>query len=413
MVEAVPDRGDATTTAALIMGEQTAIPNDVQEDYRKSGLAHLLSISGVHMSLLAAAVFFVVRRGLALFPALALRVDGKKIAAWAALAATTLYTLISGLSVPAERSFLMIGVVLIAILLDRTAISLRTIAWAALVLITIYPDSVIGASFEMSFMAVLALIALAEHYRLKAKWRGPDGELQIFRALGVIILGLAATDIAASGSTSLFAIYHFNRFPTYSMLSNFFAGPITGLWVMPWGLVAMLLMPFGLDHWPHYLMGQGVGLVNTIARVVGDLPGSQVHVQPMSPIALAVGVAGRSGDVPVAKPVAHCRPGDVRGRGRATVAGRRAGRAHGRERQGIGDLRRRWPPHTAAGPRPDGSCTMPGASVMAVRRRPGPNRAMRRAGLACDADGCILARNGRRILIAFTAARIGGRLPRG
>lgn len=147
VTEAIKDPGDASTTAALIMGEQGAIPEDLQDAYRKSGLAHLLSISGVHMSLLAAVVFFLIRKGLALAPPVALRLDTKKIAAWIALGAVTLYVLISGLSVPAVRSFLMIGVVLVAILLDRTAISLRTIACAALVLMLVYPDAVVGASF--------------------------------------------------------------------------------------------------------------------------------------------------------------------------------------------------------------------------------------------------------------------------
>jgi competence protein ComEC len=259
------------------MGEQGAIPAELQDAYRKSGLAHLLSISGVHMSLLAAAVFFLIRRGVALVPALALRIDAKKVAAWTALGATTLYTLISGMSVPAVRSFLMIGVVLAAILLDRTAISMRTLAWAALVLMALYPDAVIGASFQMSFMAVLGLIALAEQARLKVQWRDPDGRLQAMRAAAVIFAGLVLTDVVASGATALYAIYHFDRFPTYSMVSNFFAGPITGLWVMPWGLAAMLLMPFGLDRIPLQLMGYGVGWVNDIARTVGGWPGAQVH----------------------------------------------------------------------------------------------------------------------------------------
>src|SRR5205823_395703 len=105
--------------------------------------------------------------------------------------------------------------------LDRTALSLRSIGWAALVLMAIYPDAVVGASFEMSFMAVLALIAVAEHASLRVKWRSPDGQLLILPALGLILAGAVITDIAAGGSTALFAIYHFNRFPTYSMISNF------------------------------------------------------------------------------------------------------------------------------------------------------------------------------------------------
>jgi competence protein ComEC len=142
--------------------------------------------------LLAAVVFFFMRRVLALIPALALRLDTKKAAAWTALAMLTIYLLVSGLSVPAIRSYLMIGVVLIAVLLDRTAISLHTVGWAALVLMAVYPDAVVGASFEMSFMAVLALVAVAEHVNLRAQWRAPDGQFMVLPAIGVILAARSA-----------------------------------------------------------------------------------------------------------------------------------------------------------------------------------------------------------------------------
>jgi competence protein ComEC len=362
-------------------------------------LAHLLSISGVHMSLLAAAVFFVIRRGLALVPFIALRLDTKKLAAWAALGATALYVLISGLSVPAQRSFLMIGVVLIAILLDRTAISLRTIAWAALALMAIYPEAVIGASFQMSFMAVLALIALAEYARLNVRWRGTDGEFQIFRALAMLFLGLVATDIAASGSTALYAIYHFNRFPTYSMASNFLAGPITGLWVMPWGLIAMLAMPFGLDQLPLQIMGKGVALVNAIARTVGGWPGAQVHVPPMSAVALTIGSLGLLvlclwrgrlrfvGLVLFAVAVTQpwlVSPPDVLMNDGASVVAISDANGHVIIQPGKSEkfTREVWSDRY-------GASTTDWAAATSE-------------GLRCDSEGCILTRAGQKILIAFT-----------
>ena len=397
VTEAIKDPGDATTTAALIMGEQGAIPGDLQEAYRRSGLAHLLSISGVHMSLLAAVVFFLIRKGLALVPPVALRVDTKKIAAWVALAAVTLYVLISGLSVPAVRSFLMIGVVLVAILLDRTAISLRTIACAALVLMLIYPDAVVGASFQMSFMAVLALIGLAEQMRVRVTWRNADGELAPVRALAIIFLGLAITDIVASGSTALFAIYHFNRFPTYSMASNFVAGPITGLWVMPWGLVAMLLMPLGLDRIPLELMGMGVGWVNDIARTVAAWPGAQVHVPPMSAPALAIGAFGLA--------FACLWQGRVRWGGLLLVALAVTQPFLAKAPDVLLDEESKIVAVTDASGR---LVLRPGRGGSFIRDvwkdRYGESAAKWTsvAGFTCDADGCILSRNGQRALLAFT-----------
>jgi competence protein ComEC len=402
---AIPDRGDATVTAALLMGEQSAIPGDLQDAYRMSGLAHLLSISGVHFSLLAAVVFFVVRRGLALVPALALRIDTKKAAAWVTLAMLSIYILVSGLSVPAVRSYLMIGVVLMAVLLDRTALSLRSIGWAALVLMAIYPDAVVGASFEMSFMAVLALIAIAEQYNFRAVWRTPDGQFQILPAVGAFLAGAVVTDIAAGGSTALFAIYHFNRFPTYSMVSNLVADPITGLWIMPWALIAMLTMPLGWDQAPLKLMGAGVDVVNRLARAIAAWPGAQVHVPPMSAAALAVAALGLTflclwrgrlrwaGLILVIGGLAQpwlVTPPDVLVDEDAKIVAITDGHGHLLLRPGPGDhfLRDAWLERYAAASE---TWPAPGESVL---------------GLRCDGDGCMLARNGKRALIAFHDAAL-------
>jgi len=291
VAEAVPGDAGAVATA-LINGEQTIIPEPLQDAYRAAGLAHLLSISGFHMTLLAATVFFLIRRFLALIPAIALRVDTKKIAAWCALGLTFGYLLISGMSVPAVRSFLMTAVVLTAVLLDRTALSLRTIAWAALVLMLMYPDAVFGASFQMSFMAVLALIALYEQTWLKIPWRDAKGELSLVRAVGVYVLALVVTDLVAGGTTNIIALYHFNKFPTYSLAANLIAGPLTGLWIMPMGLLGVALMPVGLDALPLRAMGAGIDILNSIVIEIASWPNAQVHVPPMKTAFLVLAASG-------------------------------------------------------------------------------------------------------------------------
>ena len=263
----IPERDRPTVLAALIMGAQSAIPQDLQEAYRVSGLAHLLSISGVHMSILTVIVFFVVRRGLALSPTIALRLDTKKVAACAALCMATLYLLVSDMSVPTVRSYLMIGVVLAAILLDRTAISLRSVAWAALLLMAFYPDAVIGASFEMSFMAV---IGAGGHCRARAVERvvvRARRRLSACPRVGPDRRGAGRHRHRRRRCDGAFAIYHFNRFATYSMIANLLAAPVTGLWVMPSAMIAMLIMPFGLAAWPLKAMAAGVDMVNGIARM--------------------------------------------------------------------------------------------------------------------------------------------------
>lgn len=401
----ISNHDNATVTAALIMGEQSAIPEDLQEVYRVSGLAHILSISGVHMSLLAAVVFFFMRRVLALIPAIALRIDTKKAAAAVALAMLTLYILISGLSVPAIRSYLMIGVVLVAVLVDRTAISLRTLGWAALVLMAIYPDAVVGASFEMSFMAVLALVAVAEQFDLRVRWRTPEGKFLVFSAIGVVLMAAVVTDIAAGGSTAIFAIYHFNRFPTYSMVSNLFADSIIGLWVMPWGVVASLAMPFGLEQIPLQLTGYGVGAVNWIARTVAGWPEAQVHVPPMSAGALVVAAFGLlflclwrgrlrvAGLVLIAAGLLQpwlVTPPDIVVDEDSKLVAVSDLQGHLVMRPGRGDrfIRAVWQERY-------------GHSAV-----PWPDTQSDALNLRCDSDGCILNRNGQKVLIAYNTAAL-------
>ena len=390
---------DGAVAAALVSGEQSAIPEDLQEAYRVAGIAHLLSISGVHMSLLAAVVFFVVRRVIALIPFIALRIDSKKVAAWLGLGATAFYLVISGMSVPAVRSFLMIAVVMAAILLDRTALSVRTIGWAALAVMALFPDAVFGASFQMSFLAVLALVALYEQAWLRIAWRGADGQFRILRAVGLYIAGLVVTDFVAGGTTSLFAAYHFNRLPTYSAVTNLLAVPLTGLWIMPAAILGLLLMPLGWDEVPLRVMGVGVTLLDDVARTVAKWPAAQIHVPPMEIWALALATLGV---------VFVCL-----WRGRERWLGL------------VAVLPAMLQPYLT--PPPD-ILVDDTARVLAVSDSSGhlvlrPGRAGRfvreawterygassekwPADLTCDADGCILAREGQKALLAFTPAAL-------
>jgi competence protein ComEC len=148
--------------AALLTGEQTAVDKDITQAMRDSGLAHILSISGLHIVFVVALVMGVLRYAIALVPPLALRIDAKKVAAVIALLAALFYTALAGAPVPAQRSCAMAGFALIAMLLDRTALSLRLVAWSAVIVLLAAPESLTGASFQMSFAAVVALIAAWE-----------------------------------------------------------------------------------------------------------------------------------------------------------------------------------------------------------------------------------------------------------
>jgi competence protein ComEC len=261
--------------AALLTGEQTAVDKDITQAMRDSGLAHILSISGLHIVFVVALVMGVLRYAIALVPPLALRIDAKKVAAVIALLAALFYTALAGAPVPAQRSCAMAGFALIAMLLDRTALSLRLVAWSAVIVLLAAPESLTGASFQMSFAAVVALIAVWE---MAAPWRRrlhERAELLEHRWLWRLGAGFAAslaTTLIASVATGAFAAYHFNRLSLLGVVANLLGVPLTGFWIMPWGLLAMLLMPLGLERFALVPMGWGVEGLNAIARHVADWP---------------------------------------------------------------------------------------------------------------------------------------------
>ncbi len=274
--------------ASLITGEQGPIPAVDMQAVRDSGLAHLLSISGLHMSLVVSLVFFVVRGGLALVEPLALRWPTKKIAAIAALIVGFLYLQLSGASPPTQRSFIMVAIVLLAVLIDRQAISMRTIAWAAAAVMLIAPESLVGASFQMSFAAVVALIAVFETTGDKLVAMRADSGL--IRRAFLHLAGLSLASVVATVATAPFTIFHFNRLPLYSLVANLLAIPIAELWVMPWGMIALLLMPFGVDSWATLPMGWGIEGILWVAKWTAALPGA-VLVLPEMPISALIATA--------------------------------------------------------------------------------------------------------------------------
>ena len=194
------------------------------------------------------------------------------------------------MSVPTQRAFVMVGVVLLAIMLDRASISMRLIAWAALLVLTIAPESMLGPSFQMSFAAATALIATYEAARRPLARMAARGGLAL-RPL-VYGAGVALTSLVAGIATGPFAVYHFNRIADYGLLANLGAVPITGFWIMPWGLVALVLMPFGLDGIALAPMGWGIDAVVWIARNVAAQPGAVTLVPAMPAAALLAIVVG-------------------------------------------------------------------------------------------------------------------------
>lgn len=261
--------------AAILTGERSAIDPALLENLRASNLAHLLAISGLHMGLLTGFIFGLVRYGIAAVPGLALRVNAKKIGALCAIPAGLAYLIVSGASVATQRAYVMAFVVLIAVVLDRPAFTLRAVALAALVILVVSPESVVEVGFQMSFAATIGLVAGFEALRHTKFWKSPVRGWRKF-AKGVFSVGFSS--FVAGAATAPFAAFHFNQIAQYGLLANLVAVPLMGLVVMPALIVALLLLPLGLSMPVFLVAGAGIGGILEIARIVAEMHGSVVKV---------------------------------------------------------------------------------------------------------------------------------------
>lgn len=277
-IAAVLPGAPGAVAAALITGGQSAIPPAEMAAMRDSGLAHLLSVSGLHMTIVVGLVYALLRGGLALCPWLALRLDVKLPAALGALAAGGFYLVLSGNQIPMLRSFAMAALVTAALLAGRRAITLRGVAIAALIVLLIDPAAILGPSFQMSFAAVLALVAA--HEALRPHLSVPENPRWWRRPL-LVLAGLAATSLIAGLATTPFGLAHFGRLQLYGVAANMVAVPLTTFLVMPAGLAAVLAMPLGLEALPLTVMGWGVQAVLGIAQAVAAWPGATLASEPL------------------------------------------------------------------------------------------------------------------------------------
>ncbi len=265
--------------AALMTGERGRIPEDTMEAMRAAGLAHLLAISGLHVGLVTGILFFGLRALLALSPWAALNWPIKKWAAAAALTGAFGYMLLTGATVPTQRAFLMVALVLGAVMLDRSALSMRLVAFAAVVILLIAPNSITGPSFQMSFAAVAALIAGFEVLRRPLSRLSGEGGLGR-RAL-IYVAGVLITTLIAGLATAPFALYHFNRLAVFGLAANLGAVPLTAFWIMPFATLAYLLMPLGLEEIALKPMAWGIEAVIAIAENISARPGASYYLPTM------------------------------------------------------------------------------------------------------------------------------------
>ncbi len=261
-IRAVISGDNGSIASALITGKRDAISAPVNDSMYVSSLAHVLSISGYHMAVVAGIVFFFIRAGLALIPSLASRRPIKKWAASGALIAAAFYLLLSGAEVATQRSFIMIAIVLVGVILDRPTLTFRTLAVAAIAVLLLAPQAVVHPSFQMSFAATLALIAAYQH---GLPWRA-DRDSSIAQ--------------------------HFHRLAPYGVIANLLAMPVVSAVVMPMGILGVVVMPFGFDAVFWRLMSDGIDWMVWVALWVTSLPGAVGRIQAFGTGPLLMGTAG-------------------------------------------------------------------------------------------------------------------------
>ncbi len=279
VIEAVGGEPGAVA-AAIVTGDRSAMSQETLDALRASNLAHLLAISGLHMGLLTAFVFALVRTGLAMVPGLALSWPIKKMAAVVALVAGAAYLAMSGGNVATERAFIMVGVVFLAVLLGRRALTLRAVALAAMIVLLLRPEALFGPGFQMSFAATTALIvvfrALRDFERVRVpKWARP-------------VLAVVISSAVAGAATAPFSALHFNQISHYGLLANVTTVPLMGVLVMPAAVLAFCLAPLGLDWIGFWGMEIGLRWILFVADWVAGLDGALGHIWTPVPLVLPV-----------------------------------------------------------------------------------------------------------------------------
>ena len=260
--------------AAMTTGHETWIAREDLDAMRDSGLAHILSISGLHMAIVGGFAFFLVRLAVAAWPWLALRVSGKKVAAVIGLLAVWSYLVLSGAPAPAQRAAITASVAFASILLDRPAITMHALAVAAMIVLVIQPEAIVTPGFQMSFAATAALVALSEAWPPRTRELSVPWSIAAVQSVRHWLVVAVTASLVAGAATGPFAIQHFNRAAMYGLVANLTTSPIADFLMMPALALGALLEPVGLGGPFLWVAGKGVDLMLAVGHWTADLPGA-------------------------------------------------------------------------------------------------------------------------------------------
>lgn len=283
------DSDHGNIAAALLVGEKGGISKKTMEKIRDAGLAHLLAISGMHLSLFAAIFFILTRALLSLSETISLRFSTKKVAALIAVFGSLFYLLISGVPISAQRACVMTSIILFAIMLDRNGTPLRSVALAALLILIFTPESITTPSFQMSFSAVIALIVCFEYFYPLTQKISPYAP---FRKILIYVSGTIMSSVIAGIATAPFSIYHFNNISLFGMFANLIAIPATSLIIMPFGVLSLILMPFSLEKLALIPMSWGIDIILKVSDYIHSVPNATLNIHSPSIESLSLIVLG-------------------------------------------------------------------------------------------------------------------------
>lgn len=284
------DGSPGAIAAALASGDRGAISDADARAMRDSGLSHLLAISGLHVSAVIAAAYLLAIKLLALWPWLVLRVRLPVVAAAIAALAGIGYTLLTGAQVPTVRSCVAAILVLLALALGREPLSLRMVALAAAFVLLLWPEALVGPSFQMSFTAVIAIIALHTSAPVRA-FLAPREESRAVRLMrgGAMLL---VTGLVIEIALMPIVLFHFHRAGIYGALANMIAIPLTTFVTMPLIATALFLDGIGLGAPAWWLVGKSLDLMLAVAHFTAGQPGAVKLMPQMGWLTFAIFIAG-------------------------------------------------------------------------------------------------------------------------
>jgi competence protein ComEC len=265
--------------ATLLTGFQQIMPANERQAFVSAGLAHILAVAGLHVGIVMGLFFAITRFICSRFELASLHINGKAVGSITAFAGGIMYAALTGTHLPILRSLAMASLVTLGVLAGRRAFSLRGLALAALILMMATPEVVIGVSFQMSFSAVLALIA--GYAAMKNNFANLYQKHSVFGKLATNIFALGYTSLLAGGASMPFAAYQFQQVQPYWILANLIAVPLTAAWVMPFGLLSLALMPVGLASFALIPMGWGISIIVWMTAEISRWPDAMLGITPV------------------------------------------------------------------------------------------------------------------------------------